>query len=206
MLKSLFTFPYYHSTVQDYNKDDIINTALDNYEEQPSRNKWNAGCDLHHSNLDECSQTQLDLSTVYDQYVTHTRQFLKELGAPYYQFELDIANYTVTTDIQSMMSHHHYPALFTGIHYIKYNPKVHKPTQFDNPSILESVLKPYTEEASNFPNNFLANWMYSSVELPDIQEDSIIITPGYLSHSLPPSHSDEPRISIVFNITPLSTE
>jgi hypothetical protein len=203
MLKSLFTFPYYHSTIQDYNKDDIIATALSNYEQQPSRNTWNEGCDLHHSNTDECSQQQLDLASVYSHYIQHTKQLLSHLGAPDYKFDLDIANYTVTTGIQSMMGHHHYPALFTGIHYIKYEPKHHKPTTFNNPSHLESVLKPYTDQASFFPNTFLSNWMYSQIELPDVKEDDIIITPGYLSHYLPPSHSDEPRITIVFNVNPL---
>lgn len=202
MLKSLITYPYYHTRIDPkyYPKDQYIQTIEDNYNKNKHRNSWNTGCDLHHEYNDDSLPT-LDYTPLYPLYTHAIKQFLISIGADL-QWSLSIENYTVSSNSQSMLPHHHVPALFSTVHYLKYNPKVHTSTLFHNPSPLEPVIDIfYPDIKDKLPKNYLSNWLYTTIELPDIQEDDIIIFPSILFHSIASSLSDETRITVVSNIS-----
>lgn len=202
MLKSLFTFPYYHTTINPafYNKDQLVTEMIGNYNEKPNRNGWNGDCDLHHS-YNDTSQKDIDYRRLKPLYKTITKQFLKSIDLPL-DFDLRIENYTVTTQSQSMKSHAHLPSLFSGIHYLKFDPQFHKSTIFKNPSQYEDLLEYFypRELIKHFPSNFLSHWITTDIPIPDINEDDIVIFPSILKHHVGPSLSSEPRITVVFNI------
>lgn len=173
---------------------------IDNYNQNPNRNGWNNDCDLHHS-YNDTSQKEIDYKRLKPIYNTIIKQFLKSIDVPL-DFNLKIENYTVTTHSQSMNSHAHLPAVFSGIHYLKFNPDVHKSTIFKNPSNFEELLEYFypNDLVSNFPNNFLSNWIRTDLPIEDLTEDDMVIFPSILKHHVGPSLSSEPRVTVVFNI------
>lgn len=207
MLKSLFTFPYYHTSINPafYNKDQLVTEMINNYNEKPSRNGWNDDCDLHHS-YNDSSQKDIDYSQLNTLYRLVTKQFFKSIDLPL-DFNLRIENYTVTSRSQTMMTHSHIPSIFSAVHYLKFDPQYHKSTIFQNPSKYEDLLEYfYKDVVDHFPNTFLSNWIQSNLSIPDVKEDDIIIFPSILNHYVGASLSPEPRITVVFNVDAILPE
>lgn len=84
-----------------------------------------------------------------------------------------------------------YPATFSCIHFLKFDPDVHSPVIFVDP--YEPIRNTSLELKSN---------LYSSRYIPKIQEGDLIMFPSYLQHYVPkgPPTEDNPRITIAFNL------
>jgi hypothetical protein len=207
MFNSLFSFPYYKVKIppESYNKEKIVSTAMHNYSKSPVRNKWNCDSSLHHAynDLKNPFFDKIDYSSVIPIYKSIIKKFIDNLKFIddnfYWNFE--IQNYTVTTENQNMSSHHHMPAVFTAIHYVKFNSDQHNPTLFHNPSKYSPVLGMfYNEQQSIFDCNDVNNsWIWNTTMIPT-EEDDFIITPAIVDHSIIPSKSLNERITIALNI------
>lgn len=84
-----------------------------------------------------------------------------------------------------------YPATFSCIHFLKFDPEIHSPVVFVDP--YEPLRNVSLEMASN---------RYQSKYAPNIKEGDIIMFPSYLQHFVPkgkPSPNN-PRITIAFNL------
>jgi len=84
----------------------------------------------------------------------------------------------------------HYPAHFSCIHFLSFDPTRHKPVRFHDP--IEQIRCMSYDLGSNC----------SEHHYPDIREGDFIMFPSYLIHSVEPSPStlDYPRITIAMNI------
>ena len=82
-------------------------------------------------------------------------------------------------------------AHFSCIHYLKFDPEVHKPVVFVDP--IEDMRYNTLEMDSNY---------YSDKWSPQIREGDLLMFPSYLKHFVDKSDPtpDNPRISISFNI------
>ena len=83
-----------------------------------------------------------------------------------------------------------------AVHYVKYDPTVHEPTVFYNPSTDGIRSTQSTPITKNLPTKQPKEVVYA-----DATEGDMIFFPPYLNHSIPVQKSDIPRISTAFNIT-----
>lgn len=105
-------------------------------------------------------------------------------------------NYYVNGEWQEIHSHcgnsvFDYPATFSCIHFLKFDPGVHSPVIFVDP--YEAIRNTSLELHSN---------QYSSRYVPDIREGDLIMFPSYLQHYVPkgPPTENNPRITIALNL------
>jgi uncharacterized protein (TIGR02466 family) len=83
-----------------------------------------------------------------------------------------------------------------AVHYIKYDPKLHAPTIFYNPSADGIRSTQPTPIADKLPAKYPKEVMQI-----DVKEGDMIFFAPYLNHSIPIQQSEEPRITTAFNIT-----
>jgi len=83
-----------------------------------------------------------------------------------------------------------------AVHYVKYDPKLHAPTIFYNPSADGIRSTQPTPIADKLPAKYPKEVMQV-----DVEEGDMIFFAPYLNHSIPVQHSAEPRITTAFNIT-----
>lgn len=95
--------------------------------------------------------------------------------------------------------HDHLPGFFSGIHYVKFNPKVHGSTKFMNPlHQLYMFMNDDRKMDDDNPNpcaGYGSGWFS-----PNVCEGDIIIFPSFLRHMVTPTNSNELRITLAFNI------
>lgn len=206
MLNSLFNFHYYKTKInpQDYNKEELISSMLDNYSIDSSRNEWNSICDMHHEYNDRGNEKfkNIDYSQLIPLYYSAVNDFISEIkfvDEVYWQFE--IQNYTVTSKGQSMVPHHHIPLVFAAVHYLKFDPNEHNSTVFHNPSSYGLLLDfHYSDKRDLFDKNNENNlWMWNDV-MVDVEEDDLIIFPAIVNHSIGSSNSEKERVTIALGI------
>jgi hypothetical protein len=205
-MKPLVAFPYYsyHIPPDAYNKQELIDSMLHNYQLEPSRNEWNPACDMHHE-YNDVNNTEF-IKPNYDQlipvYTNVIQTFMNDLNFQRpMQWRFSIENYTVTTQTQHMITHNHLPSQYAAVHYLSFSSEEHTSTVFQNPSLYSSVLSLYYDNLRDAlpPNSPHALPFYSDYDLP-VSEDELIIFPSMLDHYVKPSRSSKPRITIAFNI------
>jgi hypothetical protein len=116
-----------------------------------------------------------------------------------YQIAIDEIWYNCYVDGEFQEAHDHlsrqngayYPAHFSCIHFLSFDPTRHKAVRFHDP-IEQIRCTSYELEGNN----------YSEHHYPDIQEGDFIMFPSHLVHSVEPSPPtlDYPRITIAMNI------
>jgi hypothetical protein len=116
-----------------------------------------------------------------------------------YQIAIDEIWYNCYVDGEFQEAHDHlsrqngmyYPAHFSCIHFLSFDPTRHKAVRFHDP-IEQIRCTSYELEGSNYSEHYY----------PDIQEGDFIMFPSYLIHSVEPSPPtlDYPRITIAMNI------
>jgi len=209
IMNQLFGTPYYKSKINSilYNKYEIINAIENNYRLDSSRNSWD-GHDVYSSNVhqsvNDFDNTKFDsinfekLLPLYNEKINEFFSQLKLKKSISYKYQ--IVNYTCMKSTQFLKEHTH-DCEFAAVHYIKFNPVKHLPTFYVNDSgycnYLAQVIPKLTSvlDPTNIENSWASKYFYMTVE-----EDDFVIVPGVVPHFVPPSHSDELRITIVVNI------
>lgn len=207
----MFSSPFYKTRIDPilYNKKDVVDTILKNYEKQPIRNKWDDSSDLHHyyNDWNNPDFERVDLSKLRILYndIVNTC-FSKFKFRQNFSYNINITNITANDGSQNMASHDHYLndgenlILFSMVHYLKFT-KEHVSTVFQNP--LKVAAYGLTIEKPNrlFQPSletmaYCMNW-----EIPT-QEDDVIIFPSYVQHYVPKkTKATETRITVVANIS-----
>jgi hypothetical protein len=213
MITPLFSLPAYTYSIDEklYDKKNIINVIENNYKKNKTRNKWEADDDIVSSNLhhnyNDSENTKFEkpnyttIIPVYQKIISNL--FLNDLKLKkdiVYNFE--IVNYTCMTGSQYMKSHYHNDCDFTGVHYIKFNPKVHKPTLYENTHNFSRFVRDLRPKLNDvLDDNYCLNSWYSKNYFLNTKENDFVITPSFLFHSVPYQPSTkETRITIVLNI------
>ena len=198
----MFGLPYYQSKIdsQSYDKNNIIDDILYNYNLDKNRNVWRPNSNLHHVFNDENNTKfkKINYGSLENIYKFHVRNFLISSLKKDLDFELKIVNYTCMLSDQYMELHHH-NGDFAGIHYLKFNKNEHKSTLYKNPYAWGTFL-----------NELTANSFVSSIEMSNekfsylfdewslnVEEDDFVLTPALLPHLVPLCKSNDHRISII---------
>ena len=114
-------------------------------------------------------------------------------------FSVEITDmwYNLYSDGEYQEAHNHCgdalaPTHFACVHFLSFNPKIHSPLTFIDPmdTLRHLSINMKTEE-------------YCDRHNPRVKEGSLVMFPAYLKHEVKsyPSHPDEPRITVSFNIT-----
>lgn len=205
----LFGIPYYQNQIDptSYQKDKVISVIEENYRRSSLRNKWKANINdkIHQSYHDEPNEKflSIDYSELIQIYSQEVNKFLAQLPLKRsLNYKLEILNYTATKNDQGMSFHHHIPSLFYCIHYLKFDPKVHKPTLHQNSHRFADYFELlYSRELLNiFDDSHIDNsWLYTEYSL-NTQEDDFLIVPSTIFHKIKESYSDSLRCTISMNI------
>jgi hypothetical protein len=210
MLTQLFGIPAYKTNISPslYNKMEILSAIENNFNLDPLRNYWdnkeNYKSNLHHMSQDFNNEgfISVPVDQLYPIYEQEITKFLKQLGMKDgFSYEQEICNYTCMKQGQYMKEHIH-TSDFVGVHYIKFNSSIHKPTVFSNDNgyaLYLSSLIPNIRSRLD-PSVVDNSWLSKYFNL-ETAEDDFVITPGIINHLVPPfDHSAELRMTIVVNI------
>ena len=89
---------------------------------------------------------------------------------------------------ESQEVHHHLPAWWSGIHFLKFNKEEHKAPVFWDPARL----------AKGFSNSGALSGLEQFV--PEVREGDFIVFPSYLEHCVPAGHYNDYRVTIAVNL------
>jgi len=212
-LDSLNLFPShiyrYHIDPLSYDKQEIVNSIIKNYNLSPIRNNWSGGSNLHHyyNDWNNTEYNKVDLSSLVICYNSLIQSFINSLdlkNLPNWNYS--IQNITVCKEPDHFMEEHdHYSdnVIFSGVHYIRKN-KEDSGLTFVNPLIvaqypaIESLKWATTNLNSAIEDNsaFFKEWSIQP------EEDEFIIFPSYLKHKVVQSKNknDDYRIAVALNI------
>lgn len=207
-MDKLFGYPVvkYKINPNNYNKEEIINTILHNYEIDKERNNWDPNSNLHHSIDDELNNNfkTPNYSILEKIYLDMSKQYVKSLSINN-EIKIKIINYSVVEKNNHMDPHVHAHADFVGSHYISFDSQNHQPTLFINPSdsifTYARVIKPELHKKFLNQNSSLNSWMLPAFTYPAV-EDDVLIWPSLLKHGIhkQTNKSTKKRISIAWNI------
>jgi uncharacterized protein (TIGR02466 family) len=191
---SIFSPFFYQIYIdQDYKKikdkliEKIIHQSID---EGVTDYCWN----IHTSYGDSHNKNELnEMSIIYQKYIdTFSKTYIKGKN------NLKIYNiwYNVYNKGDSGPIHTHIDkgVLFSCVHYLKFNPEIHNSITFLNPRRASN--KFLAKQNIEFKNLDF----YKDEFTPNLKEDDLIIFPANLAHKVEPSTTDEPRITIAFNV------
>lgn len=145
----------------------------------------------------------VDWSDLLAKYEPAIEEFIKHMGFDTVNAKWNIgvdAWYNVTGKGGWGEIHNHLSSprtiQFCAVHYVKYDPAVHAPTIFYNPSAdgLRST------QPTPITHNLPGLWPKESTQI-NVAEGEMIFFPPYLNHSIPTQKSNESRITTAFNIT-----
>ena len=209
-LITLFGSPVWsdHISPALYNKKELIDKMLKNYERSPIRNNWDTVSRLHHSLQDNNNfeYEEINYDKLINVYRNKIIKFFKETNLSC-KFNFEIMNYTVVDSDGYLRPHEHF-CDFTAIHYLSYDKENHLPLILHNDNPLNKHLKyqiiknkiNIDEDYNGVHSMFCSTW-----ELP-LKEDELYIMPGFLTHSVENNKkvnfqkTDKKRICIAFNI------
>ena len=92
--------------------------------------------------------------------------------------------------------HDHLPSFYSGIHYIKFHTD-HEAVHLMNPLF---QLYSFTYSRCRNDDALSAHPFSKQFECPEVKEGDIIIFPSFIRHRVNGVTSEEPRISVAFNI------
>lgn len=199
----------YHIDPSKYDKEQIVNSVISNYEKSPERNYWSRGSNLHHYYNDWNNETydKVDLSSVLNCYNGLVYSFLESLNLKnQVNWNYSIQNITVYKRPDHFMEEHdHYgdDVVFSAVHYIKKNEKDSGLT-FTNPLIVGQfpAIQTMKWAARNLDSSIEQNSAFFKEWTIQPKEDEMIIFPSYLKHKVIQSGNTDSdyRIAIALNI------
>ncbi|GAB4240601.1 MAG: hypothetical protein Kow0032_28350 [Methyloligellaceae bacterium] len=113
------------------------------------------------------------------------QEFSKEVGGK--EFEMGQIWFQHYEHHSFHNTHHHWPALYSVVYYLQFDPKKHNSTTFVNPMKLEQQVYQNRQLKSE------TQWR------PKVKEGDMIIFPSYLDHFAPMCQSKSPRTIVSFN-------
>lgn len=207
---SMFPSQIYKTRIdpKSYDKEEIIRTAMENYEKDPSKNNWDDESDLHH-----CYGTMYDappaLKSLSSSYGKAIDECMNSISKNHNKFEYrwKMVNFAVNTKYMAPHDHFYkigdWQSTYSCCHYISYHWKYHSPTRFLNPLVIAQYHRNLVEMSNLLDKNAIDNSTYFVDGTAPVEEDDMIIFPSYLKHVVKNGmkrESDKPRILGVANI------
>lgn len=201
MLSNIFSNFYWKGFITETPQiqSSYLNKIISNYNFNP---KASPDWDVHTSyNNEENLPYRLEWWDSIQHYKKYVNSFIQDFLNDAYNWEINGTPwYTTYGKNQSAVQHEHFPDQFSFVHFLQFNPKVHKPLTFINPN---SLVSKYMLEQNNFKEkiNFdsTKQSLYHPLYSPLINEGDYIIFPSNLEHLVEKSTSEELRTTIAFN-------
>jgi len=207
----LFPSSIYRGKISEetYNKNVIVNTLIENYKVEPSRNKWDDISELHHtySDWNNPSFKEIDTTELLIQYQKIISEFISQIPLCHeIKYQYNISNIAVNT--KYMKSHDHFQrkddsqCMFSCVHYIKFDKENHRSTCFKNPMIFAQYDDNIRHVGKLLNNTSVINSSYFDTWNIECEENDFVIFPSYLKHFVVGKNVsvDNPRIIVVLNI------
>ena len=204
----LFGLPVYRTKINsdEYNKQNIVETILENFNKKEERNVWSTdpwGKKIHQSLHDDSNPIFKipDYSGVSKLYFESLKDFLKNLNINQdVRLNLQVINYTIANFQSIMEPHIHGASEFSMIHYVKFDPKEHAPTTFLNPYNFYGYNVRMEKLAKKMHLNNLTNSWNVEEWTFNTEEDDLIIFPAVLKHMVKNRNSKKMRITVAANV------
>ncbi len=192
-----------------YNKTELVNDIIHNYNLQPKRSLWHNAANIHHYYNDWSNNEfkKLDLSSLMKVYEPLFRNFITECQFkkfPLWQYI--ISNITVHKESYNFMNNHDHfgdVTFFTAVHYISVDKNsspliIENPYSFANyfPEKVSDMSQKLFNATDNHASTYFKHWYLYP------QEDTMYIFPSYIKHRVDPPGitSDGHRICVVCNL------
>jgi hypothetical protein len=197
-----------HIDPSTFNKSEIIDTVLRNYDLQKQRNEWDKLSKMHHYYNDWNNELfeKVDLSVVTTIYKDIYKNILDSAFNKPVEFNVSMENITVHKGNDNHMSTHNHVndyVYLSGVHYIKCDEKSSKLT-FINPLkyseypnlTVKNVVIDTLNKSDPINSSYYSEWNC------DVTQDEMMIFPAYLNHRVYPSQFEDSdfRIAIVTNL------
>lgn len=198
--QTLFSTEIYKDQVKDHEriKDFFIKNIESEYNDKgPNCNFCNVYSDYF------ANAVSVDWDDLFVYYEPTISKFIKHFG-----FDTDTVHWNIGIDAWYNVTgkggygeiHNHLSSPRTiqicAVHYVKYDPKVHSPTIFYNPSADGLRSTQPTPNTTLLPKLWPQETVYA-----DVKEGDMIFFPPYLNHSIPKQSTADTRITTAFNIT-----
>lgn len=187
MIKDIFALPFYHAKVKAHQETKKIVLeqveALDNdprcYLEGPGERVYS---DYRLGN-DPATTRYKD--AVIAAVTPNIREFSAKVGGKQFQMgQIWFQNYKQHCFHNT---HHHWPALYSLVYYVRFDPKKHGGTTFHHPCKLQQQVYQLRQLRSEVSYQ------------PKVKEGDMVIFPSFLDHNVPMNESDSPRTIVAFN-------
>jgi hypothetical protein len=191
-----------------FNKSEIIETVIRNYEIKKERNEWDGSAKMHHYYNDWNNELfeKIDLEKITEHYKLVYQDILNRMFDKPIEFRVHMENITVHKGKDTFMDSHNHVGpniFFSGVHYIKCD-ETSAALTFVNPLIYseypnqptQTVTNDSIDKGSTLNSSYFKEWNYS------ISEDEMLVFPSYLNHRVLPSKFEDSdfRIAIVTNL------
>lgn len=140
----------------------------ENHKMFPNRNKWNCDCHVVHDTDKDIKN--FDFNFLRKAYEPISKEVCLAYGLKYKHVSDIWYNYYKTNQFQE--PHIHEGNGLTAIHYLLYNPKIHKPTKFTN----------------------------KELDIPEVQQDDLLFFPNSFEHYVEKSENKFPRLTVAFTV------
>lgn len=215
----LFSLPIYKVKVDPnvYDKKSFLKTVETNYKIDPARcnhfpendefgNLHHSYADTENKKFEKVDYSGLGLAGLYDNIFKSFCDELKTMPGTFFSYHWTLENYTVINDKnQYMKPHQHLPKSdFASVHYISFDNKVHKSTNFINQNTFASYLRYIRPDYYNLMNsNEIDNSYHYYQWFSNVEEDDLIIFPSCLQHEIPRQEekSDKLRVTVSCNLS-----
>lgn len=200
MIIPLFSHPVWKKrlNLDEKVKSTLLTQIESNYLKFPDyvHPKWN--CNVHTSCYEH---NQIDYTEIRNDFVREYNEFSTHHELKLHSYKLDGPwyNYYTRGSNQEVHTHCNESVIYSGVYFLKLNDD-HPKLTFYNPSSSflyyesqRSILELYDTKNVHHTNTLL------TFDL-DVNEDDFILFPAYLSHGVYIQNTDEPRITISFNI------
>ena len=187
MIKDIFALPFYHGKVKAHKETKKI--VL----ERAEAIKDDPNCQLESPTERVLSDFRLGNDPAGKQYkdaviaavTPNIREFAEMVGGKQFQMgQIWMQNYERHCFHNS---HHHWPALYSLVYYVRFDPKKHLGTTFHHPSRLQTVVYQ------------IRNLKSETIFQPKVKEGDMVIFPSFIDHNVPMNESDSPRTIVAFN-------
>lgn len=192
MIENFFSPFLYRGMVSEHNnmKKELLPYFEEKYNDNPDNQPSDWLCKVHTS----YEKFDQNLATYTKNYRENLDEFLTEIGFPISNIEIVGPWFNMYKKDQWQEIHHHSSMgyYFSAVHFLKYDPEIHSPLVFAN--LNRMLVAPY----------WLGRQCKSSFydeKLPfNAKEGEIVIFPSLIEHEVPVQKTDDPRVTISFNI------
>ena len=187
MIKDIFALPFYQGKVKSHKETrKIVLEYVDSIMEDERCYLESAGervfSDYRLGN-DPAGKRYKD--AVIAAVTPNIREFADRVGGKQFQMgQIWLQNYE---NHCFHNTHHHWPALYSFVYYVRFDPKKHTGTTFHHPCRLQTQIYQ------------MRNLQAETLFQPKVKEGDMVIFPSFLDHNVPMNESDSPRTIVAFN-------